>query len=454
MRNEYWAVIRYEISTDRYDHPFSQSTSKPHRKSNAMTTDKKIVDRDRLLERFLEYVKIDTAADPNSSRYPSSSGQLLLGKRLLDQLREMGLADAEQDENGLVWATIPSNVEGACPTVLFNAHLDTSPEAPGANVQPRVIEAYQGGDIRLEHDGAIISTEQCPELATLVGKTLVVTDGRTLLGGDDKAGLATIMELASCLLAHPEIPHGPIRILFTCDEEIGQGTQKIKLDKVAAHVGYTLDGGGIGDIDEETFSADMAIVRFSGRNIHPSIAKNRMVNAVRAAGLFLSLLPTDHLSPESTDERDGFLHPYDLHGGVGEASLQLILRDFDTSKLVEYRQLLVDLASAVESRIPGLSIHIETRRQYRNMADGLKKLPLAVELAEQAYAQRRIPSRRSIIRGGTDGAMLTEMGLPMPNLSVGQFNIHSVLEFACIDHMVSATEVLIELVQLWERNRN
>jgi len=447
---------------DRYDHRFwlkslnshyPARTLKSNRQSNPMTVTSELVDRNRLLQRFVEYVQIDSAADPNSHQYPSSAGQRTLGKLLLQQLHQMGVSDAEQDENGLVWATIPSNVEGTCPAVLFNAHLDTSPEAPGANVCPRVIEAYPGGDIELEYDGARITTEHCPELANLIGKTLIVTDGRTLLGGDDKAGLATIMELATCLVAHPDIKHGPVRILFTCDEEIGHGTQKIQLDKIAAYVGYTLDGGGIGDIDEETFSADLAIVRFTGKNIHPSIGKNRMINAVRAAGLFVALLPTHHLSPESTDNRDGFLHPYDLHGGVGEANLQLILRDFETSKLVEYRQMLVDLALEVESRIPGLRIDVETQRQYRNMADGLKRLPLAVELAEQAYAKRGIPSRRSIIRGGTDGAMLTEMGLPMPNLSVGQFNIHSVLEFACLDHMVSATEVLIELVQLWERNR-
>jgi tripeptide aminopeptidase len=242
--------------------------------------------------------------------------------------------------------------------------------------------------------------------------------------------------------------------LFTCDEEIGHGTQQIDLKKVAAQVGYTLDGGGLGDIDEETFSADMAVVRFSGKNIHPSIAKNRMINAVRAAGQFLSQLPSDRLSPESTHEREGFLHPYDLHGGVGEATLHLLLRDFDTSKLEDYRQMLEDLAIEVESGMPGLRISVKTHRQYRNMADGLKKLPKALELAERAYANLGIPCRRSIIRGGTDGAMLTEMGLPTPNLSVGQHNIHSVLEFACLDQMVAATELLVELVQLWEQNRS
>jgi len=419
-----------------------------------MTNQPSIVDRNRLLERFLEYVRVDTTADPNSDQYPSSLGQLALGKRILAELIELGLADAEQDKHGLVWATIPSNVVGDCPVVLLNAHLDTSPEAPGADVRPRVIEAYEGGEISLEFNHAKITVEHCPALAELKGKTLVVTDGRTLLGGDDKAGVATIMELAACLVENPEIPHGPVRILFTCDEEIGHGTQQINLEKVAAQVGYTLDGGGIGDIDEETFSADMAIVRFTGQNIHPSIAKNRMVNAVRAAGQFLSELPIDHLSPESTHEREGFLHPYDLHGGVGEATLHLILRDFDTSKLEDYRQMLDDLAIDVESGMPGLRVTVETRRQYRNMADGLKKLPQAVELAEQAYAKIGLPCRRSIIRGGTDGAMLTEMGLPTPNLSVGQHNIHSVLEFACLDQMVSATELLVELVQLWEQNRS
>jgi tripeptide aminopeptidase len=419
-----------------------------------MTKPANVVDRKRLLERFLEYVRVDTTADANSDRYPSSPGQLVLGQHILRELIDLGLVGAEQDKHGLVWASIPSNVQGDCPTILFNAHLDTSPEAPGADVRPRVIETYDGGDIALEFNDAKITVEHCPALAELRGKTLIVTDGRTLLGGDDKAGVATIVELAACLMAHPEIPHGPIRILFTCDEEIGHGTQKIELEKVAAQVGYTLDGGGLGDVDEETFSADMAIVRFTGKNIHPSIAKNRMVNAVRAAGQFLSQLPIDRLSPESTHERDGFLHPYDLHGGVGEATLHLILRDFETSKLEDYRQMLEDLAIEVESGMPGLRITVETKRQYRNMADGLKKLPKAVDLAEQAYAKLGIPCKRSIIRGGTDGAMLTEMGLPTPNLSVGQHNIHSVLEFACLDQMVSATELMLELVQLWEQNRS
>jgi tripeptide aminopeptidase len=274
-----------------------------------------IVDRSRLLQRFLAYVRVDTTANPNSDGYPSSPGQLVLGRQILDELIELGLVDAVQDKHGLVWATIPSNVQGECPAILFNAHLDTSPEAPGADVRPRVIDSYDGGDISLEFNNAKITTDQCPALAELKGKTLIVTDGRTLLGGDDKAGIATIMELAACLISHPEIPHGPIRILFTCDEEIGHGTQHIDIANVAAHVGYTLDGGGIGDIDEETFSADLAIVRFTGKNIHPSIAKNRMVNAVRAAGQFLSQLPIDRLSPESTHDREGFLHPYELHGG-------------------------------------------------------------------------------------------------------------------------------------------
>ncbi len=251
----------------------------------------------------------------------------------------------------------------------------------------------------------------------------------------------------------PANPARPLRILFTCDEEIGQGTQRVDLARCGADVGYTLDGGGIGDIDEETFSADMAIIRFTGRNIHPALAKNRMVNALRAAARFVTLLPTDHLSPESTEGRQGFLHPYDLQGAVGEATLQLILRDFETLRLSEYRGMLEDIAVEVERTFPGLKIHIESRRQYRNMADGLRKLPEAISLAEEAYRRCGITSQRTIVRGGTDGAMLTEMGLPCPNLSVGQYNIHSVLEFVCLDQMVSATEILIELVQLWGKVR-
>ncbi len=410
-----------------------------------------MIDRQRLLNRFLEYVRYDTAADPSSHTYPSSPGQKELGELLCQQLQQMGISNAHQDEYGMVWATIPSNVGEAVPAVLLNSHLDTSPEAPGHNVAPQVIASYAGGAIPLEYNQLNITTEHCPGLAGLVGKTLVTTDGQTLLGGDDKAGVAVIMELAECLMSEPTIAHGSVQILFTCDEEIGHGTDHIDMRKIIASVGYTLDGSGLGEIDEETFSADLATIHFRGQNIHPSIGKGRMVNAVRAAGLFLAQLPRDHLSPETTEGREGFIHPYDIRGGVGEACLQVLLRDFNTDRLTSYRQLLIELGRDVEKRLPGLQISVEIQSQYRNMADGLKGCPAAVQLAEQAYQRLGIVPQRTIVRGGTDGSMLTAKGLPTPNLSVGQYNIHSAREFVCLDHMVMAARHLVELLQLWSR---
>jgi len=428
--------------------------------------------RSPLLERFLRYVKIDTSADPTSETYPSSPSQLVLSKLLCEELLAMGIRDCVQDEYGMVWATIPASSKefADAPMVLFNSHVDTSPEAPGSNVKPQVIESFDGEPIKLGSSGVVIDPKSCPDMANLIGKTLVVTDGTTLLGGDDKAGVAVIMQLASYLTSQqgidheiePKIPHGPVRILFTCDEEIGQGTRHITHEKLASRalgdqpiapiVGYTLDGGDQGQIDEETFSADMAIVHFKGSNIHPAIAKGRMINAVRAAAMFVDLLPTDRFAPESTEGRDGFLHPYDLHAGVGEATLQLILRDFDEAKLEEYKLLLDRIGDEVLLQMPGLQIEIETKKQYRNMAEGIAKLPEAVLYAEEAYNAIGVPCQRTIVRGGTDGSLLTAMGLPTPNLSVGQHNIHAVTEFACLDQMVVAVEHLIELLKRWSKH--
>ncbi len=424
--------------------------------------------RSPLLERFLRYVQIGTSADPSSETYPSSSSQLVLTKLLHEELLAMGLRDCVLDEHGMVWATIPASSQefADAPMVLLNSHVDTSPEAPGTNVKPHVIDSFDGKPIKLGSSGVVIDPASCSDMANLIGKTLVVTDGTTLLGGDDKAGVAVIMQLASLLTNKQEeeckIQHGPVRILFTCDEEIGQGTRHITLEKLATHslgdqpiaplVGYTLDGGDQGQIDEETFSADMAIVRFKGSNIHPAIAKGRMINAVRAAAMFVDLLPTDRFSPESTEGREGFLHPYDLHAGVGEATVQLILRDFDEARLHEYKLLLERIGEEVTLQMPGLQIDVETREQYRNMAAGIAKLPEAVQYAEDAYKALGVSCQRTIVRGGTDGSLLTAMGLPTPNLSVGQHNIHAVTEFACLDQMVLAVEHLAELLKRWAKH--
>jgi tripeptide aminopeptidase len=406
------------------------------------------INKQQLLERFVQYCSIGTAANPSSNAYPSSPGQLKLGQVLVQQLLEMGIADAHQDAHGLIWGTVPSTVNHDAPTILLNAHLDTSPEAPGDGCNPQVIVDYDGQSIGLL-SGDVIDLESTPELSQLVGHTLITTDGRTLLGGDDKAGVAAIMQAVQYWMENPSIAHGPVRILFTCDEEIGRGTQHFDLTKANALVGYTLDGGGAGTIDVETFSADGATVTFRGRNTHPSVGKGKMINAVRAAAKFIAMLPHDELSPETTSDRQGFVHPYTIQGGVSEVQVQFILRDFETEKLTEYADLLRKTADAVAALFPGLVAKVETTAQYRNMAETIRKSPKTIELAERAYSDLGYASRRDSIRGGTDGALMSALGLPTPNLSVGQYNIHSVREFASLDYMVQSVQHVVRLMELW-----
>ena len=421
-----------------------------------MTLEKPVsvrINRQRLLDRFLRYVRVGTSADPSSDKYPSSSSQRELGKMICEELAAMTVEDAHQDENALVWGTVPATDGGTSPTVALVAHLDTSPEAPGSGVMPCVVECYEGGDLTLA-SGDVIEVAGCPDLRTMVGKTLVTTDGTTLLGGDDKAGVAIIMELAHTLIENPHLMHGPVRVLMTCDEEIGRGTDKIDLNKLDATVAYTLDGGGAGVIDVETFSADAAIIRFIGYNIHPAIAKGRMINAVRAAADFVASLPRDACTPETTEHRKGFIHPHSIHGGVGEATVELILRSFEVKDLESYADRLRQLAASIESHTPGLKTEVIIRRQYRNLRDGLKELPQAISLAKQAFENLGRSYTEAIIRGGTDGSQLTEKGVPTPNLSSGQHNIHSVTEFACLDEMVEAVEHLVEMLSLWSEQKS
>jgi tripeptide aminopeptidase len=405
---------------------------------------------ERLLQRFLRYVQVDTTADDSSSTYPSSPGQLTLGAMLAGELRQMGLADVEHDVHGLVWGTIPATVSHAAPTIALNAHVDTSPETTGKNVKPQVIRNYSGGDLVLPGDASkVIRVADNPDLARLVGKTIITTDGTTLLGSDDKSGVAVIMELAEHLMEHPEIAHGPIRVLFTCDEEIGLGVKHVDLRKLGATVAYTLDGGGTGEIDTETFSADLATVTVRGVNIHPSIGKGRMVNSIRAAGMFLDRLPREGHSPETTDDRQGFLHPYVVEGGVAETKIKVLLRDFDTAGLATKADLLRKLATEVERDAPGNKVEVAVRKQYRNMAEGLRREGRAVAFAEEAFRRLGRPCKLTIVRGGTDGSQFTELGLPTPNLSTGEHNPHSPLEWTCLEEMTEAVETLVELVQLW-----
>lgn len=409
---------------------------------------------DSLLERFLRYVRISTQADDRSDTYPSSPGQLELGGILAEELKAMGASAVEQDKQGLVWATLPATVPHPTPTIAFNAHVDTSPETSGIAVKPIVHPNYDGKDIILPGDRTkILRVAELPELAQLRGKTIITTDGTTLLGGDDKAGVAVIMETAARLLTHPEIPHGIIKILFTCDEEIGKGVNHVDLNKLAADVGYTLDGGGTGEIDGETFSADLATVTITGINIHPAIAQSRMINAIRLASLFVERLPRTILAPETTSGRDGFLHPYRIEGGVASVSLKILLRDFATPRLAEQAELLRRVAQTITAEYPRASIEVAITPQYRNMADGLHKEPRALKLAELAMRNVGLKPRLTIVRGGTDGSRLTELGLPTPNLSTGEHNIHSPLEWTCLEEMEQAVLVNLELARLWGQEK-
>ncbi len=404
----------------------------------------------RLLERFLRYVVVDTTANPDSTTYPSSSGQLDLGRQLADELRRIGLVDVVHDEFGLVYGTVPGNVASDVPVVAFNAHIDTSPETTGKNVKPQVIRNYPGGDIVLPGDKTkVIRTSESPELEKLKGKTLVTTDGTTLLGADDKAGIAVIIEMAERLIENPKIPHGPVKVLFTCDEEIGHGVDHVDLKRLGAHVAYTLDGGGAGEIDVETFSADQATVTVRGVNIHPSIAKGRMVNAVRAAAALVDRLPRHALAPEVTEGREGFLHPYHVEGGVAQVMMRILLRDFDSPALAAQADRIKLAAESVERDFPGIAIDVDVKPQYRNMGEGLKKEPRAVAFAEEAHRRLGRAYKLAVIRGGTDGSQFTARGLPTPNLSTGQHTPHSPLEWACLDEMEQAVDVLVQLVQVW-----
>jgi tripeptide aminopeptidase len=405
-----------------------------------------------LLERFCRYARIDTQADEAATTYPSSPGQLVLGRMLRDELLALGLKDAEQDEHGIVLATIPATQPRSAPTIAWIAHVDTSPETTGKDVKPTVHRNYSGGDIVLPGDPTkVIRVADNPELAQLRGKTLITTDGTTLLGADDKAGVAVIVEAAKYLMEHREVPHGSIRVCFTCDEEIGRGVDHLDLKKLGATVGYTLDGGGTGEIDGETFSADLAVVTITGVNIHPSIGKGKMVNAVRLAGLFLDRLPRQVLSPETTEGREGFVHPYRIEGGVASVTMRILLRDFDTPKLRDKEGLLRAAAQLVEAEFPAARVDVKVTPQYRNMADGLKKEPRALAFAQEAMRRAGLEPRLTIVRGGTDGSRLTEIGLPTPNLSTGEHNLHSPLEWTCLEEMETAVRVLVELAQVWGR---
>ena len=406
-------------------------------------------DRDALLDRLLRYVRIDTQSDPDSPSVPSTAKQLDLSRLLADECRAMGLEDVSCSHAGVVVATVPGRA--SAPAVVFNSHVDTSPETSGANVRPQVVD-YEGGDIPLPGDPSkVITAADNPELEGLKGTRIVTGDGTTLLGGDDKAGVAIIMTAADILRRDGGGDHAPVRVVFTVDEEIGRGTEALDVASLNAVCGYTLDGGGRDGVDVETFSADGATVTVTGVNIHPSIGHGRLVNATKILGQFLAALPTDRLSPETTKDREGFVHPVTIAGGVAEAKAVLIIRDFDTAKLAEHAQLLRDIAAEVEAANPGCRVAVETTPQYRNMADGLKREPRAVAFALEALESCGLPPRTGVIRGGTDGSLMTAEGLPTPNLFSGQHTPHSPLEWASLAEMGDAVRVVLAIAKRWGR---
>jgi tripeptide aminopeptidase len=406
---------------------------------------------DSVLDRFLRYVRYDTQSDESATTFPSTDKQLVLLRDLAAELRALGLADADVDEHGYVTATIPATSGKAVPAIGFIAHVDTSPEMPGSGVKPILHRAYDGRDLVLPDDpAAVLRLADIPELATVIGDDIVTASGTTLLGGDDKAGVAAIVTAAAHLMAHPEIPHGPIRIGFTPDEEIGRGTLHFDVLRFNARCAYTLDGGGRGEIETESFSADALTVTFHGFNTHPGFAKGRMVNAIKVAAAFIDTLPHDRLSPESTENRDGYVHPYVVDASVDRTTVRLLLRDFDTAQLRAHAAEVERLARAAAARFPGARVEIAVTESYRNMREVLDQHPEVADHAREAIRRAGLEVRDTLIRGGTDGSRLSFMGLPTPNLFVGEHAFHSRLEWVSVQEMELAVRVIVELWRVWE----
>jgi tripeptide aminopeptidase len=402
-----------------------------------------------VLDRFLRYVQIDTRADESSSSCPSTPGQLTLVTLLAEELRGIGLTDVSLDANGYLMATIPSTTDRAVPTIGLIAHVDTSPEMPGAGVKPLVHREWDGRDIVLPDDPtAILRLADQPELAAQIGHDVVTASGTTLLGADDKAGVAAIVEAAAHLVAHPEIPHGRIRIGLTPDEEIGRGANHFDVAQFGARCAYTLDGGRCGELEFESFSADAMRVTFIGFNTHPGYAKGRMVNAVKAAARFIDRLPHDRISPETTDGYEGYVHPYQVDASVDRTSVRVLLRDFVTAGLRE-KQLVVEGVAKQVAADTGTRVEIDVQEQYRNMREVLDQHPEVVERARDAIRRAGLSPIEKPIRGGTDGSRLSFMGLPTPNLFTGEHNFHSRLEWTSRQDLEKAVEVIVQLAQVW-----
>lgn len=403
------------------------------------------------LDRFLRYVKIDTQSDPASPTCPSTEKQKDLGRVLVEELLAMGISDAHLDEHGYVYATIPSNTDKKVPVICFCSHMDTSPDCSGKDVKPLVHKNYQGQDIVLPGDTSqVIRLSQHPALAEQMGNDIVTSDGTTLLGADNKAGLAEIMDAAHHLMTHPEIKHGTIRILFTPDEEIGRGVDKADMKKLAADFGYTMDGESLGHLEDETFSADSASLIINGVSTHPGFAKGKMENALKIAAAVLDALPKTELSPETTSDKEGFIHPTGFSGTLEQATVHFILRDFSDEGLRHKEKVLSDTIKKCIAAYPNSSYTLLVKEQYRNMKQILDQHPQVVDYAIEAIKRSGITPHRSSIRGGTDGSRLSFMGLPCPNIFAGEHAFHSKQEWVTVQDMQKAVDVIVNLVQIWE----
>jgi tripeptide aminopeptidase len=410
----------------------------------------------RVLERFLRYVTYDTQSREDAGTYPSTPGQLVLLRDLVTELRGLGIADAAIDAHGYVMATIPATTTKAdVPVIGFIAHVDTSPEMSGTGVKSIVHRGYDGRDLVLpDAPDAVLRVADTPYLGECLGHDIVTASGTTLLGADNKCGVAEIMTAAEHLRAHPEIRHGDIRIGFTPDEEVGHGTKHFDVARFGARYAYTMDGGPRGELEYESFSADAITLAFRGFNTHPGYAQGRMVNAIKLAARFIDRLPPDRLSPETTSGREGFVHPYVVQAAVDRTTVKLIVRDFATAGLLEKESWLRTLAEQVVAEVPGAAVDVHVQEQYRNMREVIDQHPLVVERAREAIARAGLTVRERAIRGGTDGSRLSFMGLPTPNLFAGEQNFHSRLEWVSVQDMEKAVEVIVELARVWEEGHN
>ncbi len=403
------------------------------------------------IERFLKYVKYDTQSNEESETFPSDPKQLDLSKDLVKELQEIGLVDAFMDENGYVMATLPSNTDKKVPVIGFIAHVDTSPAVSGKDVKPIIHKNYQGGKIVLPKDPTcVISPEKNPELNDMIGLDIITTDGTTLLGADDKAGIAEIIDAINYLILHPELKHGNIKICFTPDEEVGRGTEKFDVKRFGADYAYTIDGSTRGEVETETFSADSVVLKFKGINVHPGYAKGIMVNSIKVATRFIESLPKDTLSPETTSEREGYVHCVSFNGNEELTVLKFIIRDFVDTKLKEYENLLKELAEKAAAEFPGAVLEFQVNEQYRNMKNVLVQHPMVEDNAIESLNRLNIKPIQSAIRGGTDGSRLSFMGLPTPNLFAGGHNFHANTEFVAIQDMEMSVKNIVTLCQIWE----